>query len=367
MPKSPPKKSPSPRASVGAAALERTIKQLITGKNWDIHKPLPTTRELGEQHDVSNATACRLLKRLDQDGTVWRRENGRYYPNESRRIFERRKPYACLIRKLQHWSRMYHAIMSGFSQAFGRNKTGMLFIHNETLVRHADTAHPPVHAGLAAQREALGEFFHDHTDHFAGILFDDVWLDEALANYADQIQNAVIVGRTTTLPRLSSVTVDFTSSALMAFGHLYARGYEEVLIAVPFTNSAPVDLMKEAAIAAAASLGSPIDSKNICSVATADERERLIARLRAAKKRTGVFCLEDNICLLLHRAMVKAGVECPARIGLLGGMGDIVTEQGISSVKIDYQAIGRTAGDILVATAHRQVKLPSQLALGITT
>jgi DNA-binding LacI/PurR family transcriptional regulator len=153
----------------------------------------------------------------------------------------------------------------------------------------------------------------------------------------------------------------------MALGHLFARGYEEIIVAVPFTNSAPVDLMKDAAIAAARSLGSPIDPRNICSVATPDDRERLIARLKSAKKRTGVFCLEDNICLLLHRAMTRTGIECPARIGLLGGMGDIVTEHGISSVKIDYHVIGRTAGDILVANEHRQVKLPSELVLRSTT
>lgn len=347
--------------------MERTIKQLAGDKRWDVTKPLPTTRELGEQHAVSNATACRLLKRLDEEGVIWRRDNGRYYPTASRRLFERRKPYACLIRKLEHWSRMYHAIMSGFSRAFGRNKTGMLFVHNASLVRHADTAHPPVHAGLAAQRQALAEFFHDHDDQFAGILFDDVWLDDALAKYADRIENAVVVCRTTTLPQLSSVSVDFAASALMALGHLYARGFEEILIAVPFANSAPVDRMKDAALAAATNLGSPIEPKNICSVATPDERERLIARLKNAKQRTGVFCLEDNICLLLHRAMTKAGIACPARVGLLGGMGDIVTDHGISSVKIDYQVIGRTAGDILVANQHRQVLVPSQLVLGETT
>src|SRR5687768_6640659 len=93
----------------GVAELERTVKQLVIAKGLDINKPLPTTRELGEQHQVSNASACRLLKRLDEQGVIWRRDNGRYYPNESRRLFERPKPYACLIRKLQHWSRMYHA------------------------------------------------------------------------------------------------------------------------------------------------------------------------------------------------------------------------------------------------------------------
>jgi DNA-binding LacI/PurR family transcriptional regulator len=349
------------------AELERTVKLLVVAKNRDLNKPLPTTRELGEQHQVSNASACRLLKRLDEDGVIWRRENGRYYPNESRRLFERRRPYACLIRKLQNWSRMYHAIMTGFSQAFGRSKTSMLFVHNEGLVRHADTEHPPIHAGLAAQREALAEFLHDHESEFAGLLLDDVWLDAALLKFAGQFKNAVVVCRTTTLPQLSSVSVDFDASALMAIGHLYARGFEEVWIAVPFANSAPVDLMQAATMKAAAGLGSPIEAKNVCSAATPSDRERLVARLKAAKRRIGLFCLEDNMSLVLRRALAESGIECPARVGLLSGMGDIVSDLGISSIKIDYEAIGRTAGEILVSRKHRVVKLPSQLVLGATT
>jgi hypothetical protein len=361
------KSSPRPSSSNGVAELERAVKQLVFAKGLDIHKPLPTTRELGEQHQISNASACRLLKRLDDEGVIWRRDNGRYYPNESRRLFERRKPYACLIRKLQHWSRMYHAIMSGFSQAFGRSKASMLFVHNESLVRHADTEHPPVHAGLSAQRAALAEFFHHHEDQFGGILFDDVWLDEALVKFAGEFSNAVVVCRTTTLPQLSSVSVDFEASALTAIAHLYARGYEEIWIAVPFANSAPVDLMQAAALKAATGLGSRIEPKNICSAATPASRERLIARLKAAKKRVGVFCLEDNISLVLSRALTANGVECPQRIGLLSGMGDIVSELGVSSIKIDYEAIGQTAGEILVSRKHRIVKHPSRLVLGKTT
>src|SRR5687767_9071353 len=265
----PPKTSArSPARNGGVAELERTVKQLVVAKGCDINRPLPTTRELGEQHHVSNASACRLLKRLDEQGVIWRRDNGRYYPTASRKLFERRKAYACLIRKLQHWSRMYHAIMSGFSQAFGRNKTSMLFVHNESLVRHVDTEHPPVHAGVAAQREALAEFFHHHDGQFGGLLFDDVWLDDALGKFSDELENAVVVCRTTRLPGLSSVSVDFEAGALTAIGHLYARGYEEIWIAVPFANSAPVELMQAAALKAAAGLGSPIDPGNVCPAAT---------------------------------------------------------------------------------------------------
>lgn len=262
---------------------------------------------------------------------------------------------------------MYQAVMSGFSEAFGRSKGSMLVVHNETLVRHTDTEHPPVHAGLAAQCEALAEFFRDHEDGFAGILLDDVWLDEALAKFSAQLENAVVVCRTTTLPRLSSVSVDFESSALVAMGHLYARGYEEIVIAVPFANSAPVDLMLTAAVKASAQVGSPIDPKNICSAATPAEREKLISRLKSARRRVGVFCLEDNITQVLARAFDEAGLECPRRVGLLAGMGDIVAAQGISSIKIDYAAIGRAAGKIVTASEYHIVKHTCQLVPGQTT
>jgi DNA-binding transcriptional regulator YhcF (GntR family) len=366
MPKSTAKAAPrsSPQ---GVAALESAIRQLVGEKKWDVGKPLPTTREYGDQFGISNASVCRLFKRLGTENVIWRRENGRYYLKESRRLLERRTPYACLLRKLQHWSHMYQAIMSGFSQAFGRKKASMLFVHNESLVRHVDTAHPPVHAGVNAQREALGEFFHHHEDQFAGILLDDVWLDEALARYADRLNNAVVVGRTTTLPELCSVSVDFEASALLAVGHLHARGFEEILIAVPFMNSAPVDLMLAATTKAAAMLGSAIDQRNICSAATPDDRAHLIERLKKAKRRTGVFCLEDNVSLLLYRAIAQAGIECPRRVGLLSGMGDIVVDQGISSVKIDYELIGRTAGELLISNERRSVMVPAPLVMAQTT
>jgi DNA-binding LacI/PurR family transcriptional regulator len=125
--------------------------------------------------------------------------------------------------------------------------------------------------------------------------------------------------------------------------------------------------MHAAAVQAAASLGSPIERRKVCSAATPTDRVRLIARLKSAKKRVGVFCLEDNMSLILSRAFKASGIDCPRQIGLLSGMGDIVSELGVSSVKIDYEAIGRTAGEILMTRKHRIVKQPSRLVLGETT
>lgn len=368
MPKTLPSTSSALASGKGVADLEKALRQLVADKQWDARNPLPTTRELGDAYGISNASVSRLLQRLDEDETLWRRDNGRYFLKEGRRLFERRKPYACLLRQLQMWSRTYQGIMGGFSQTFERNKAAMLFIHNETLVRHADTAHPPVHAGAAAQRESLVEFFHDHRNQFGGILLDDVWLDDVLAEFSSQLTNAVIVCRPTRLSGLSSVSVDFESSGLMAVGHLYARGYEEIWLAVPFANSAPIDLMAAAAVESAAKLGTPIEAKNIHSVATPAERERLLEKLKATPKRIGIFCLEDNVALILWRSFAKAGLDCPARVGLLSGMGTgIVADHHLSSLRIDYERLGTIAGEILTGGERKAVTVPTQLMLGAST
>lgn len=365
--------APSPAgafaAGRGMAELEQTLRRLAVTKSWDVQKPLPTTREIGDRYHISNASVCRLLIRLDREGVIWRQDkNGRYFLNESRRLFERRKPYACLLRELQSWSRVYQGIMGGFSQAFGRDRASMLFVHNESLVRHADTAHPPAHAGAAAQRESLAEFFRHHTDEFQGILFDEVWLDEVLQEFSGQIANAVIVCRSTTVPGLSSVGADFDAGALLAIGHLYARGFDEIRIAVPFGASASVTLMTAAASRAAALLGKPIEAKNICSVATPAERYRFTARLKTATGRVGVFCLEDNMSLILREKFEAEGLACPAKVGLISAMGtELVVERRLSSLLVDFKKIGHAAGDILLGGRNETVKIAPGLFTGITT
>ena len=160
-----------------------------------------------------------MLKRLDEQGVIWRRDNGRYYPNESRRLFERRKPYACLIRKLQHWSRMYHAIMSGFSQAFGRQQDRPCSSCTTRVwcAMRTRSIRPFMPAWRRNARRSRSSFHH-HESEFGGLLLDDVWLDDALLKFSGELNNAVVVCRTTNLPQLSSVSVDFESSAIMAIG-----------------------------------------------------------------------------------------------------------------------------------------------------
>jgi len=236
------------------------------------------------------------------------------------------------------------------------------------LVRHADTEHPPLHAGPAAQREALAEFFRDHEDQFGGILFDDIWSDDVLEEFAGRLGNAVIVCRSTRLPGLSSVSVDFELSGVLAIGHLFARCYEEIWIAVPFRGAPPVDLMRAAACKAAVTLGRPIEEKNLCLVATPQDRAVFIQRLKETSRRIGVFCLEDNVAMILQRSLLEAGIACPQRVGIVSGMGtDIVTDRNITTLRIDYERIGREAAQILADRVLLTTTIPTTLMLGQTT
>lgn len=354
--------------------LEKAIRQFATDKKWNVRQPLPTTRELGQHYAISNASVCRLLQKLNRENVVWRRDNGRYYFNESRRLYERHKPYACMLRKLETWTVIYQAIMSGFGQAFGQQKGAILFIHNESLFQRVLPDQPPLFASADEQRVLLREFLRDHEGQFRGILLDQVWSDDVLKEFVPQLSNSVIVCRPSTVPEISSVSVDFEMSGMLAVGHLYARGFDEIWLAVPHSGSVNYQMMAISAVNASKKLGRPIDEKNILSVATNGEREKFIARLGTSKKRIGVYYLgslgapPDHLALVLRRGLAAAGLECPERVGFLVGMSiHSPGEHEISTFQVDYTEMGRIAGEILASNKHRTAIVPAQLCIGATT
>lgn len=352
----------------GVAALEQALREAAGGDAWAAESRLPTTRELGEGYAVSNATVSRLLDRLGRDGVLWRRPNGRYYRAEGARLFAQPKTYACLLRRLEHWSRVYFGIMSGFSRDFVENQEAMLLFHNESLVRHVDLARAPFHAGAAAQTRALEEFLAVPRPGLSGVLLDDVWRDEVLEPLLPRFGNAVVVCRPTRLAGLSSVTVDFAGAAQAVIGHLYARGCARVVVAVPFTGAAPIDLMVGAARAGAAHLGRPLGAEDVILASTEEKRRRIIELIRGARGRIGIFCPEDNVSLQLHHECRAAGVSFPRDAALVSGMGtDVVGPAGLSTLRLEYERIGQTAARILRDGPVQNVVLPAQLRIGATS
>ena len=62
----------------GVEDLNKAVRRVAGLHGWDARLPLPTTRELGGRYSISNASVCRLLKRLAEEKVIWRRANGRY-------------------------------------------------------------------------------------------------------------------------------------------------------------------------------------------------------------------------------------------------------------------------------------------------
>lgn len=352
----------------GAAALEQAIREAAGGDAWTVESRLPTTRELGERYEVSNATVSRLLDRLGRDRVIWRRPNGRYYRTEGARLFAQPKTYACLLRRLEHWSRVYFGIMNGFSRDFVENQEAMLLFHNESLVRHVDTSRAPFHAGAATQARALEEFLAVPRPNLSGVLLDDVWRDEVLEPLLPRLGNAVVTCRPTRLAGLSSVTVDFAGAALAVVGHLYARGCERVVIAVPFTGAAPIDLMVAAARTSATHLGRPLGAEDVVLASTEEKRRQIIGLVRGGRGRLGIFCPEDNVSVQLYHECRAAGISFPRDAALVSGMGtDAVVPSSLSTLHHDYEKVGQTAARILRDGPVQNVVLPAQLHIGATS
>lgn len=352
----------------GAEALESLLRHYLAQTSLDLKSPLPTTRALAERFAVANTTAYRVLLKLHAADLLWRTANGRFYPAGSRALLEKPSPFACLLRRLETWSMMYEGVMRGFSQVCGKSRRGMLFIHNESLVQHPDLAHPPTFAPSRLQENALKEFVRCHATSIDGILLDHAWSDPVLARFEKEFRNAVVVCRPTSLRFLSTVQTDFRQAALLALGHLLARGFKEVWLAVPFRNDTTVDLMIDNAIAASRELGLPLARRNIHVVATPAEQTRFIERLRRATHRVGVFCPEDNVTRILHKRLRSAGLPCPEKVGLLSGFGTAsVRQRDISSIHCDFEAIGRQAAEVLNSGRRQHVVLPPRLQTGQTT
>jgi DNA-binding LacI/PurR family transcriptional regulator len=352
----------------GAAELESLLRRLLDGASLELESPLPTTRDLARRFGIANTTAYRVLLKLRMEGRLWRHENGRFFPAGARELLEKPRPFACLLRRLETWSTMYEGVMAGFSQVCGQNHRGMLFIHNESLVQHSDLLHPPSFAAPELQKRALKEFVRHHVTASGGVLLDNAWNDAVLGEFADGLRNGVVVCRPTSLPFLSSVHTDYQKVALMAIGHLLARGYREIWLAVPFRNDATVDLVIEHSTAAARELGLSIDPRNILSAGTPPEQARLVRRLKTAAGRVGLFCPEDNVTRILYDRISAAGLACPKKIGLLSGFGTLpVRERGITSVECDFEEIGRQAAAVLNDSRLQRVMLPPRLLTGKTT
>ncbi len=354
--------------SKSSQALEAKIRLMALDPKWGATHPLPPVRDLAREYQVSHTTPYRILGKLCREGIVWQHSNGRFFQVAARDWLEKKLPAACLLRHLETWSACYQSVMRGFSKACGLQRIGMLFIHNDQLIQHSDITNPPNFGDAASQIQALTDFFKTQSSLVGGILLDDIWQDAILQKFEDRLHHAVIVNRPTSLPFLSSIMPDHAMGGMLSIAHLLARGYQEIWIAIPFKNYIPVEQAVRSILDSARTVGYPISPTHIHHTASPKEQLVLVDKIKHAKKRIGLICIEDNVTTLLLDLLRAQGLSLPDQVGLLSAMGSwIANKRHLSSVQMNYEEVGRKAAEVLRSGSIQTLRLPVQLVQGETT
>lgn len=325
------------------ADLVARLRRLIADAPVD--RPLPTTRELGDEHGVANTTVYRVLRSMAETGEIWQHQtNGRYYPPAARALLDRPKPVACLIRRLELGSALYRELLEGISAGCGESQRTAMLWHDELLVNHPDPHEPPVFASLAQQRTVLTGFLDRHGDSAGGFVLDHVWSDEALQTQAGRLKPAVVLFRSCGLEAFSNIRVDFRGGALKALAHLLGRGFEQIVPIEPFSGDPAVEEFSMALETAADELDCRARLAPLARTSNARERASLIEKLKRGTRRAALLCPEDNVAVLLASEARTAGLKCPERVGVLSVMGtDFAVKEGLSCLRYDFRELGRRA------------------------
>jgi hypothetical protein len=348
-------------------ALAEALSRLISNAPAD--RALPTTRELGRQLRVANTTVFRLLRDLAAAGKVWQHPvNGRYYPLAARALFDRPKPVACVIRRLELASALYRELLEGISAGCGELRRTMLLWHDELLVNHPDAHEPPVFARAGQQRAILHDFLDRHGGAAGGFILDHVWTDEALSAESKMLQPAVVLFRTCTVPTLGNVRADFRAGAFKALAYLLGRGFEQIVPVVPFEGDPAVDEFETTLERVASELDCKARLADRALVTRASERTALIQRIKRSSRRTALLCPEDNVALLLLNAVREAGLSCPGQVGVASVMGtDLAVNAKLTCLRYDFRRMGKIAVHALASATPVREAIEPDLAAGAST
>lgn len=332
-------------ANSAAKEADLATRVLSSFREWPADQPLPTMRALGKQLGVASATAFRLLQKLATDGKVWQHSvSGRFYPPAARLLYDRPKPVACMIRRLELDSEQYRELLEGISAGCGASHRSMLMWHDELLVNHPEPHEPPLFASASSQRAILKDFLDRHGESAGGFVLDHVWGDDALQAFRNRLRPAVMLFRSCDLEGFSSVRADFRSGALKALAHLLGRGFEQVIPIRPFEGDPAVSEFFDALESGAKDIGCRDRLAAIVTASTDRERATLIKSLRQINRRTALVCPEDNVAALLVEGAKRAGIACPANLGVLSVMGtDVAVKSQLSCLRYDFREMGRLA------------------------
>ena len=347
--------------------LNERIRHLLA--NARVDQPLPTTRELGERFRVANTTVFRLLRELARTGEIWQHPvNGRYYLPGARATIDRPKPVACVFRRLELASELYRELLEGISAGCGALGRTMLLWHDELLVNHPDAAEPPAFARVAQQRVILHDFLTRHGNAAGGFILDHIWSDDALKTEIVNLKPAVMLFRSCSLPEIGNVRADFRAGAFKALAFLLGRGFEQIIPVTPFHGDPAVEEFQVALTSVAAELDCRTRIATPAPASSAVERTSLLQRLKRTTRRTALICPEDNVAMLLLKAVREAGLSCPGQIGVTSVMGtDFASRAGLTCLRYDFRKLGKAAVNALNAPEPVRETFEPTLSVGQST
>ena len=349
--------------SAGNSLSERLGRMLASAQR---DQPLPTTRELGARFRVANTTVFRVLRELAHAGKIWQHPvNGRYYPLAARALFDRPKPVACVIRRLELASELYRELLEGISAGCGALNRTMLLWHDELLVNHPDASEPPTFARIPQQRAILRDFLDRHGGAAGGFILDHVWRDEALQTELGALRPSVMLFRTCSLPEIGNVAADFRAGALKALAYLLGRGYDQIVPVIPFAGDPAVAEFFAALDAASTELHCRNRLTPPALASSREERSALLYRVKRTSRRVALICPEDNVAIFLLATARDAGLSCPDRIGVFSAMGtDFAVRDGLACLRYDFRKLGKAAANALNAPAPVRESFEPTLVAG---
>lgn len=348
--------------------IQEEIRKRLDRGEWATGVPLPPARELATEHGVSSSTAYRILVRLAEEGVLWQHSKGRFYGADARHLVDTVQPFACMLPRLQLWSLVLQEIMHGVTERSAYYKRGTLLIHNPALILQDNIDSQPRYADAKTQTGILEEFFSTHADSCEGIIFDNVWRDDVLAKFHDRLKRMVVINRRTSLDFVSAVYPDFDRSALLAFAHLHARGFEKVYF-ISTHDDYYVQQTVAAGLSVAREIGADFDETCIRNPRTAEERQAFVQELKQSNQLVGLFSPDDNWSLRFYADLQAAGVSCPEQVGLLTGIGTkaVRGKEPLSTLVVDFELMGEMAVDCLRADQPKQKTVDVKLEVGATT
>ncbi len=332
-------------------------------------QPLEATRTLGERFEVSHGTVFRLFCRMEKDGRVWRHPNGRFYPSVAGRVLGKPQPVGVMLRKMATWSALSREVMEGFTEQCAKHDRPILLFHNKELLVQGTADSQPGIASLPQQKELLRDFFLLHGDAIGGVLFDELWSEEAIRKMLPKKLPAVTFYRPSEISGVGNVAADFRAGARLAINHLIAGGYDEIVLIEPFPDYAPAHGFLTAAQESYRKItGRRLAPEGQIPLFDPASQEAFLHRAATSRVRIGIICPEDNLCQHLAGKLTAAGVTLGRDHGLLSVMGtSALTGKGITCVRYDFRKMGAMAADMLCGQKADQLLVTPSLKVGNTT